>query len=239
MHRIDARPSGLGGHHEREQRSLQMRASKLRWVLTAIAALTAVAAPAASAGRTPLRHLGRHATGIGGCRLGIEVAPRFIEAGESTVVFGQLNCPAGVSVAGQTVTVLARSAGGSGDATAGTTSTDATGHYQFTTPALSTNTQFYATTGERQSARKGVRVSPRVTLSGPADGSQLFTGGGPLIRAHLRRLGLTNKVVFSGAVSPQAAGAIVALQRESSVGNEEWHRIDLSHVGQGGTYSIT
>lgn len=215
-----------------------MRSSRLTWALAAAAALATVAAPGASARRQGIRHVGRHASGLGGCRLGIEVAPRFIETGESTVVFGQLACPPGASVAGQTVTVFGHSAGTPGTATEGTASTDETGHYKVTTPALSTNTQLYATMGELQSSHRAVRVSPRVTMSGPPDGSQLFTGGGPLFHSHARRLGLTSKVVFNGSVSPEDAGALVALQRESSVGNEEWHRIDFSHVGQGGTYSI-
>lgn len=75
-------------------------------------------------------------------------------------------------------------------------------------------------------------------MTGPPDGSQLFMRGGPLFHPHARRLGFTSRVVFSGTVSPDDAGALVALQRESSVGSEEWHRIDFSHVGQGGTYSI-
>src|SRR6185437_4153764 len=101
------------------------------------------------------------------------------------------------------------------------------------------NTQFYSVVSGVHSGRRGVKVSPRVTLAGPTDGSQLFTGGGPLFRSHARRLGLTNKVVFSGSVSPQDVGAVVALQRENSTGNEEWRRIDWSRVGQGGTFSIT
>lgn len=217
-----------------------MRSSKLIWAVAASAALAAAPAPAAaSARRHALRHVGRHASGLGGCRLSINVAPRFIETGEATVVFGRLTCPAAVSVAGQAVTIFGHSAGGpAGWAAEGTTSTDPTGNYQFTTPALNTNTQFYATVGEVKSGHKAVRVSPKVTMGGPPDGSQLFTGGGPVFRAHARRLGFTSKVVFTGTVSPEDAGALVALQRESSVGNEEWHRIDFSHVGQGGTYSI-
>jgi hypothetical protein len=216
-----------------------MRSSKqLTWALAAIAALAAAVAPTASARRHVPRHVGPHASGLGGCRLGIEVAPRFVETGEPAVVFGRLGCPPGVSAAGQTVTVFAHSADGSGWASEGTSSTDPTGNYQFTTPALTTNTQFYAVAGEVRSGHRAVRVSPKVTMSGPPDGSQLFTGGGPLFRAHARRHGFTSRVVFSGSVSPADAGAIVALQRESSVGNEEWHRIDFSRVGQGGTYSI-
>ncbi|HUA75999.1 MAG TPA: hypothetical protein VL988_14695 [Solirubrobacteraceae bacterium] len=203
------------------------------------AAITAAVPAAASARHHARRHAVRQAAGMGGCRLDVNVAPRFIEAGESTVVFGLLACPAGVSVAEQPVTIYSRPAGGPPAGAVGSATTDATGHYQFPTAALTVNTQFYAVAGAVRSGHRAVKVSPKITLGGPADGSQLFTGGGPFIRAHLRRQGLTNRVVFSGAVSPEDTGAVVALQRESSVGNEEWRRIGWSRVGQGGTYSIT
>src|SRR4029077_20781432 len=54
-----------------------------------------------------------------------------------------------------------------------------------------------------------------------------------------RRFGLRNKVTFTGTVSAADAGAIVVLQRENAVGNEEGRRIGLGQVGQGGTYAIT
>jgi hypothetical protein len=216
-----------------------MRSIKLRWALAAIAASVAVLFPAAaSASHHTTGRAGRHAAGTGGCRVQINVAPRFIEAGESTVVFGELTCPT-QPPAGQTVTVYGQSVGGPPASALGTTTTDEHGNYAFPTPALQSNSQLYAIVDGLQSGRRVVKVSPKVTLAGPPDGSQLFTGGGPFIRSHLRRHGLSNKVVFSGSVSPSDQGATVALQRENSVGNEEWHRIGkLSTVGQGGTYSI-
>jgi hypothetical protein len=216
-----------------------MRSIKLTSALAAIAASVAVLFPAAaSAGLHASRHAGRHAAGTGGCHVQINVAPRFIQAGESTVAFGELTCPT-QPPAGQTVTVYGQSVGGPPASALGTTTTDEHGNYAFTTPALQSNSQLYAIVYGVQSGHRGVKVSPKVTMTGPPDGSQLFTGGGPFIRSHLRRQGLSNKVVFSGSVSPSDQGATVALQRENSVGNEEWHRIGkLSTVGQGGTYSI-
>lgn len=216
-----------------------MRSIKLTWALAAIAASAAVLFPAAASARHHAsRHAGRHAAGTGGCHVQVNVAPRFIEAGESTVVFGELTCPT-QPPAGQTVTVYGQSTGGPPASALGTTTTDEHGNYAFPTPALQSNSQLYAVVYGVQSGRRVVKVSPKVTLTGPPDGSQLFTGGGPFIHSHLRRQGLSNKVVFSGSVSPSDQGATVALQRENSVGNEEWHRIGkLSTVGQGGTYSI-
>jgi hypothetical protein len=218
-----------------------MRSIKLTWVLAAIAAITALSTPTASATRHLSAHAGRHAAGTGGCRMRINVAPRYIQSGESTAVFGQLACPAKAASplpAGQTVTIFANSAAGPPSGAIGTTTTDEHGNYSFTTPALQSNSQLYAVADGIKSTRRPVKVSPRITLTGPPDGSQLFTGAGPFVRAHLRRSGLSNKVVFSGSVSPANAGAVVALQRESSVGAEEWRAIAWSTVGQGGTYSI-
>lgn len=218
-----------------------MRSIKLVPALAAMATLLALAPAGALAAKHPGLKRHRHAARVhaGACRLSLNAAPRFIEAGETAVVFGALACPAGTSAAGQAVTVLQRSAGTPGVSTAGTTSTDASGHYQLTTPALLTNSLFYATAAGAQSGQRPVKVSPKVTLSGPADGSQLFTGGGPFIHSHARRFGLRNKVTFTGTVSPVDAGAIVVLQRENAVGGEEWRRIGLGQVGQGGTYAIT
>jgi hypothetical protein len=212
-----------------------MRLNKLTWAVAAVAMPATLIPATASA-----RRAGRHATPLGGCRIGATVAPRFVEAGEATVVFGQLTCTT-TPVAGQTVTVFANPAGsGTPPAALGTTRTDEHGNYAFTTPALQSNSQLYAGADGAQSARGAVKVSPKVTLAGPADGSQLFTGGGPFVRAHLRRHGLSNKVVFAGSVSPEDAGATVVLQREGSTGAEDWHRIGrASRVGQGGTYSIS
>jgi len=215
-----------------------MRSIKLTWALATILSVAVLVPAAAPASRQATRHGARHAAGTGGCRVQINVAPRFIEAGESTVVFGELTCPT-QPPAGQAVTVYGQSVGGPPASVLGTTTTDEHGNYAFPTPALQSNSRLYAIVYGIQSGRRGVKVSPKVTMTGPPDGSQLFTGGGPFIHSHLRRQGLSNKVVFSGSVSPNDQGATVALQRENSVGNEEWHRIGkLSTVGQGGTYSI-
>jgi hypothetical protein len=207
-----------------------MRSIKLVPALAAIATLLVLPAAGASAAK-------HQAKRSGPCRISAFAAPRFIQSGESTVVFGQLRCPAGASVAGQAVTILQRSVGAPGLSTAGTPTTDATGHYSVTTSALLTNTFFYANSGSAHSTRKAVKVAPKVTLSGPPDGSQLFTGAGPFRRPHNLR---SNTVTFTGTVNPANAGALLALQRANTVGVEEWHRIGPLHqVGAGGTYSFT
>jgi hypothetical protein len=215
-----------------------MRSIKLLPALAAIAAAALTLAPAGALAARGHAHVRANGTPSNGCRIDVNVAPRFIETGETTLVYGTLRCPASTSVEGQTVTVFGRSAASPVPSALGTATTDKTGAYQFATAPLTANTQFYATGGGAQSGRKGVKVSPKISLVGPPDGSQLFTGGGPAFRAHTRRLGLSNKVVFSGTVSPEDENAIVALQRENSTGGEEWHRIDAGTVGAGGKYTI-
>jgi hypothetical protein len=212
-----------------------MRSVKLVPALMATALLALVPAGASAAKHhRAKRHA--HAISAGGCHLNINAAPRLVQAGESALVFGQLTCNGGTSVASQAVTVLERSAPSSAVTTAGTATTDSTGNYQLTAPPLQTNSEFFATAVGAQSGRKTVRVSPKVTVSGPPDGSQLFTGAGPFLRAHGLR---SNKVTFSGTVNPADVGATIALQRENTIGVEEWHRIGrMSKVGPGGTYTI-
>ena len=218
-----------------------MRSIKLVSTLAAMATLLVLAPAGASAAKHGHKHPGvkRHAqaNSSGACRISAYAAPRFIQSGESVAVFGTLRCPPGANVAGQAVTVLQRSAGTPGLTTAGTATTDGTGNYSVTTPALITNSVFYATSGSAHSPHRAVKVAPKITVSGPPDGSQLFTGAGPFRRAK----GLaSNTVTFKGSVSPANGGALVALQRENTVGIEEWHRIGrLGHVAQDGTYSIT
>lgn len=203
------------------------------------AAIAAAALALAPAGAYAIRGAGRHAgrrlaSSSAGCKLTINAAPRIIENGESALVFGQLTCRSG-SVANQTVTVTERPAMGAAS-TAGTATTDAAGNYQVTSPALSTNTRFSASALGAQSAERMVRVSPKVTLAGPPEGAELFTGAGPILAKHVAAY--RNRITFTGTVSPADAGAVVALQREEASGGDGWHRIGLGTVGAGGTFSI-
>jgi len=81
-----------------------------------------------------------------------------------------------------------------------------------------------------------VKVSPKVTISGPPDGSILYTGHGPIFGSHTSVF--PNRVTFAGTVSPILAGDEVVLQRENAISGEEWHRIGTGSVTSTGTYSI-
>lgn len=201
------------------------------------AAMLALAPAGAYAVRGAGRHAGRRtASPSGGCKLSVNAAPRYVENGESAEVFGQLSCNGGTSVANQTVTVMERLAG-SAATSAGTATTDSAGHYELTSPALTVDTSFYTTALGAQSGTKTVRVSPKVTLAGPPEGAELFTGRGPIVpSAH--KAAYRNTVTFTGSVSPADAGAFMALQREEANSGELWRRIGTGTVGAGGSFTI-
>ncbi|HEY7629079.1 MAG TPA: hypothetical protein VH817_00165 [Thermoleophilaceae bacterium] len=107
------------------------------------------------------------------------------------------------------------------------TRTDAHGFYAFLRPngVVNTNRNWYVKSLRARSRTVHEKVFSLVTLSGPADGSNLETGP-----AH--------KVTFSGTVSPFAVGDRVILQRQNANSGKGWHRIDQTRVRPGGTYTI-
>jgi len=212
-----------------------MRSIKLTSALT-VAAMAVAVAPSGALAAKHHRHARTHALSASHCHVGFNVAPRFVEAGETALTFGVLLCPAGSNVSGQTVAIFRHTAGSGGASAAGTMSTDTTGRFQLPTAPLLANSTFYATFAGAKSPKRAVKVSPKVTFTGPPDGSTLYTRGGPF--THVPHNALSNRVVFSGTVSPADVGAQVVLQRENAVGPEEWRRIGRGVVTEGGTYSI-
>lgn len=221
-----------------------MRSIKLVPALAAVASL-ALAPAGASAAHHALRHAHakHHRTALrnGGCRLTINAAPRYVEAGETAEVFGQLICASGVSVAAQAVTVVQHSLGAPSDTTL-PASTDEHGVYKVATVALQTNSEFSASADGARSAHRRVTVAPKVTLTTPTtpvEGSQLFTGVGPFTGTHDRALArVRNLITFSGTVSAEEQGAEVVLQRQNAIRGEDWHRIGRGRVLAGGSFSI-
>src|SRR5205823_5473261 len=139
--------------------------------------------------------------------------------------FGQLRCPT-ESVVGQTVTVLDRSAGMPTATVIGTPTTGAGGFFTLVSPAITTDSKFFARAASARSGTRTVKVAPQVTVIGPApDGAQIHTG---------RR----NRVAFQGSVNPADGGAQLWLQRENSTASEEWHTIQQGFVRSDGTYLI-
>lgn len=185
--------------------------------LAVLAALLALAPAGASAAQRP--------SPSGLCNININLAPALIEAGESASLFGRLSCATHAAQADHVVRLLQRTASAPGFTVVQSTTTDANGFYSFLTAGLQNNSAFYVRAHGAQSGSRSVKVSLHVTLNGPADGTQLFTGA-------------RNRVIFSGVVSPADQGALVVLQRQNALNGEEWHRIGLGFVGPGGAYSI-
>ena len=204
-----------------------MRSIKLTVAVVAAATALTLASAAASA-RGTHEHRGSHHGG--GCRVTLNVAPRLITSGESALAFGRLSCHSEAEDANQTVTLYESSATAPGYGIAGTTTTDATGFYQVTVTALTTNSSFYVTAGAAQSGHRSVKVAAQVTLSGPPEG----------VVPTALRTGHHNQVTFTGKVSPADAGAVVVLQRQNAVRGNEWHRIGHDvQVSKGGEFTIT
>ncbi len=203
-----------------------MRSFRLTSAVVAAATALALVPAGASAARNHHVRLGKHALGAGNCRITIIAEPHIVISGESAQITGQLLCPSGVETTGQALTVYERLAGAGGFQPLPATTTGAGGFYSVIAPSLSENTTFYAATAGGRSATRVVKVSPQVTLKGPAENVQLFTG---------RR----GAQIFSGVVSPADTGAEVVLQRENASANEEWGVIQRSIVGPGGVYSFT
>lgn len=202
-----------------------MRSLKLSSALAA-AALLALS-PAATAAHRHTRPGRRNGTSA--CRVTLNVAPRLVTSGETALAFGQVSCAPAAE--GQTVTLYEHAAGTPSFTVAGTATADSHGLYQITTPALSTNSDFYAVAAGAQSPHRNVRVAAQVTLAGPTEAKQLFAGG--------LKTGRRNAVTFSGTVTPNDAGAIVVLQRQNAVRGNDWHRIGLTVVTGSGTFAIT
>lgn len=220
-----------------------MRSIKLTTAITAAAALLTLAPAAALAGHGHLGrghgHLGRHGAPPSGCRVTLNVAPRLITAGDTTLAYGHVSCAIRSEAANQTVTLYQAAVGSPGFTAVGTTTTLANGAYDLTTGAMSTNSRFYTiaaaapppmATGGAKSPTRTVRVKAQVILSGPANGADLLTAG--------LRTGQRNRVAFSGKVTPEDVGAIVVLQRQNALTGNEWHRIQFGEVQAGGNFSI-
>jgi hypothetical protein len=197
-----------------------MRLRKLASALSAIAAVASIA-PAGA-----LAH--KHSSPNGRCRIDINVVPNVITAGDPVVIFGRLVCANPAREAHQTVRLFHNLRGvGGGFTYIQSTSTDGSGFYDFTRAdgVVNTNRRFFVRSQGAQSAKKALKVAAAVTLSGPAEGTQIYTGR-------------PNAVTFTGTVSPADVGARVILQRQNALTGNEWHAIDRGFVGAGGSFTI-
>jgi hypothetical protein len=195
-----------------------MRLGKLGPAVLAATSLLAVAPAVASAHK--------HPSPLGRCAINIRVAPRLITAGEQVEVKGRLECLPVAGAGSQAVTLYEYVAGTAGYVPVQSTTTDTSGFYKFTPPALNANTSFYVRSHGAQSGREKTHVALQVTLAGPPEGTVIETGA-------------PHQQTFTGTVTPADAGARVILQRQNAVTGDEWHRIGFGSVEADGNYTIT
>jgi hypothetical protein len=174
-------------------------------------------APAAAQARRHPSPNGRH-------NISIAVSDNPVVAGDQLAIFGRLRGP---NNAGRVVVLWHRINPRRFFTPVQRTTTDAHGFYAFlrTQGVVNTNRNWYVKSLRARSRTVHERVFSLVTLTGPADGSNLETGP-----AH--------KVTFSGTVSPFAVGDRVILQRQNANSGKGWHRIDRTRVRPGGTFTI-
>jgi hypothetical protein len=169
----------------------------------------------------------------GKCRVSLEASAYVISAGETVTLLGRVSCPEGTAGTGEQITIYRRD-GASRTALAAfaTITTGEDGSYQLTTPPLTRKSVFVASSAWGGKARATIRVTPTVTLTGPATaGAELASRDG---RAHG-----PNRFTFSGMVTPAGEGGHVALQSEYLVPGERWHTIARGRLDSEGRFSIS
>jgi hypothetical protein len=176
-----------------------------------------VLAPAAAQARRHPSPNGRHS-------ISIATSDNPVVAGDQLAIFGRLRGPHNGN---RVVTLWHRINPRRFFTPVQRTRTDAHGFYAFLRPngVVNSNRNWYVKSLRARSRTVHERVFSLVTLSGPADGSNLETGP-----AH--------RVTFSGTVSPFAVGDRVILQRQNADTGRRWHQIDRTRVRPGGTFTI-
>ncbi len=189
----------------------------MRLRVTVLACALAVFASAAApsfAGAAPLHNRG----------LSIHAVPQHIIAGESVLIFGQLRGP---DHANQPITLYHRVNPNPGFTVIGHTTTNTNGQYEFTRPdgIVDTNREWFVrgTGGARFTHSRTVheRVDALVSLASSATS------------------GLTrHPIVFSGHVTPDHTGGVVALQEQKG-SSDNWTTVKTARIGAGSNYTIS
>jgi hypothetical protein len=176
----------------------------------ALFALASAAAPSL-AGAGPLHNRG----------LTIHAVPQHIIAGESVLIFGQLKGP---DHANQLITLYHRINPNPGFTVIGQARTNVNGQYEFTRQEgiVDTNREWFVRgPGATHSRTVHERVDALVSLAASSAG------------------GLTrHPIVFSGHVTPDHTGGVVALQQQKG-SSDDWHTIKVARIGAGSNYTIS
>src|SRR5689334_22091725 len=185
-----------------------MLLTKAGGTASVVALGVAIAAPGvAQAAKHPSPN-GRH-------NISIAVSDNPITAGDQLAIYGRLRGP---NHAHRSVVLWHRINPRARFTPIQRTTTDANGFYVILRlpDIVNSNRNWYVKSLGARSRTVHERVFSLVTLSGPADGSNLETGP-----AH--------KVTFTGTVAPSTAGSRIVLQRQSATaGGDKWNTIDHS-----------
>jgi hypothetical protein len=153
--------------------------------------------------------------------LTIHAVPHHIIAGEAVLIYGQLKGPAH---ANQTITLYHRINPNPGFSVIGQTTTNSLGEYEFTRAegiVLTNRSWFVRGPGLTHSRTVHERVDALVSLASSSPS------------------GLTrHPIVFSGHVTPDHAGSVVALQEQKG-SSDNWTTIKRGIVGPGSNYNIS
>jgi hypothetical protein len=171
----------------------------------------------------------------GSCSVSMEASSPVVGAGEAAKLLGHLSCPEGISAAGETLAILQREHGGgeAGLSEVASVTTSEAGAFEATTAPLTGKSVFVVRSLLASGGRTVVRVTPKVTLEGPAAGVVAMTTRGD------RSSGGRTRFTFTGTVDPVLAGMRVSLQREYAASGEGWHTIAFGQLDEEGHYSIT
>jgi hypothetical protein len=193
---------------------MQGQGGFMRLRITVLAcALSALASAAAPnfAGAAPLHNRG----------VSIHAVPQHIIAGEAVLIFGQLKGP---DHANQVVTLYHRINPNPGFTVIGVTKTNANGQYEFTRQEgiVDTNREWFVRgPGNTHSRTVRERVDALVSLAASSAS------------------GLTrHPIVFSGHVTPDHSGGVVALQEQKG-SSDDWTTIKMARIGAGSNYTIS
>lgn len=176
----------------------------------ALAALACAAAPS-FAGAAPVHNRG----------VTIHAVPQHIIAGEAVLIYGQLKGP---DHANQVIRLYHRINPNPQFTLIGVTKTNANGQYEFTREEgiVDTNRSWFVRgPGFTHSRTVHERVDALVSLAASST------------------TGLTrHPIVFSGHVTPDHAGSVVALQQQKG-SSDNWTTIKTARVGPGSNYTIS
>lgn len=185
--------------------------------------------PAAPALDAPPERVRRH----GRCRVSLEASAYVVDAGETVTLLGHVSCPDATAAGGEQVAIYQREgASPTAMAALSTVTTGEQGSYQLTTHALTRKSVFLAESALGGRARTTIRVTPTVTLAGPAASGAVLASRGSRVRG-------PNRFTFSGTVSPTGEGGHVALQSEDLGAGESWHTIGRARLDDEGHFSIS